>query len=791
MIIKKYQLFLEAFLSKDKENAVEQIISYITRNSNVDLYPYNELFYIQKENLFLTGQLFLSLKTSKAIRINWIDGDLRSEIHSIDLWVDFEFDTNPQFTLTLEGISIVKVLPEIVKFLNNPQSFVKSGVKNLQLQENDENASRLSDLEGKYKRARSAEKKEQIKGQIERLKAAVAQDEKAKLESDNVTSDDLNLDVFKSIELYTIQVAKKKSNSLIISGQAGVGKCHGKGTKIIMFNGTIKSVEDIEIGDILMGDDSSPRIVQSLGRGVDEMYRIGGRAGFEEFTCNSDHILSLKHTISKEIENISVRSYLNLSNYQKRLLKLYKRGVEFKDQEVEFDPYLLGIWIGDGSCKVLEIETEDKEIVEYLQKISIIENTQLKKHENKKSNSDGYRLTVGNISGKGVNKNPLINKFRKYGLLNGLKFIPNEFLFNSRYKRLSLLAGIIDTDGYQFNKTYSVTTKFPQLADQIKFLCRSLGFHAHISKKIVKNIGKNKKVGTYFNINISGNLSEVPVLLNRKKISQRKQIKDPLVSGIKIESIGQGDYYGFTIDSNNLYLLQDFTVTHNTQTVKDTLKSLGMVTDVDYFTTTGTITTAGLYEVLFKNRHKLIVFDDCDAVFKESDSINLLKGALDTYEVREISKMTKGNTFDSMGMSDEEIEATYQEDPSKLPNKFGFNGQVIFISNLPEDKFDDALLSRSLHVDVHLNKSELIERMKTLMHKISPELDDELKQEALDYLIYVTETYPVKFDLNIRTLIHSINLRAGNDEDITIGERSEKVWKLLIKKYLVKAKRKI
>ena len=153
--------------------------------------------------------------------------------------------------------------------------------------------------------------------------------------------------------------------------------------------------------------------------------------------------------------------------------------------------------------------------------------------------------------------------------------------------------------------------------------------------------------------------------------------------------------------------------------------------------------------------------------------------------------MTKGNTFDSMGMSDEEIEATYQEDPSKLPNKFEFNGQVIFISNLPEDKFDDALLSRSLHVDVHLNRNELIDRMKTLMHKISPELDDELKQEALDYLMYVTETYPVKFDLNIRTLIHSINLRAGNEQEINIGERTEKVWKLLIKKYLVKTKRKI
>jgi 3'-phosphoadenosine 5'-phosphosulfate sulfotransferase (PAPS reductase)/FAD synthetase len=59
MIIKKYQLFLEAFLSKDKENAVEQIISYITRNTNVDLYPYNELFYIQKENLFQVDEKIL------------------------------------------------------------------------------------------------------------------------------------------------------------------------------------------------------------------------------------------------------------------------------------------------------------------------------------------------------------------------------------------------------------------------------------------------------------------------------------------------------------------------------------------------------------------------------------------------------------------------------------------------------------------------------------------------------------------------------------------------------------
>ena len=786
MIIKKYQLFVEAFLSKDKENAIDQIISYITRNSKIDLYPYNELYHIQKENLFLTGQLFLSLKTPKAIRLNWVEGDLRSEINSIDVWVNFEFDTKPEFTLSLEGVSIIKVLPEIVKFLNNPELFIKSP-KQLQIQENDETASRLSDLEGKYKRARSTEKREQIKDQIDRLKAAVAQDEKAQLESDNLSIDDLNLDVFKSIELYTIQVAKKKSNSLIVSGQAGVGKCHGRGTKILMFDGSVKNVEDIFVGELLMGDDSTPRKVLSLGRGQDTIYEIRSK-GWDKFTVNSEHILVIRNrerSTNKPFE-ISVKNFLQKSKTFQNTSQLIRTAVEFEKKEVKMDPYLMGVWLGDGSRTAPHsIETADKEIVSFLEERASDYKLLLKKHTNKKSRSDGYYFSTG-CHGKGLKleRNEFLNDLKKYNLYNCReKSIPNEYLINSTDIRKKLLAGLIDSDGYQFNKSYSISTKWNNLANQIVFLSRSLGFKSYISSKFIK--GKE-----YFNVNISGDLSDLPILLERKKSTKRKQIKNVSYSGFNISELGYDDYYGFEIDRNNLYLLGDFTITHNTQVVKDTLKSLGMVSDVDYFTSTGTITTAGLYEVLFKNRHKLIVFDDCDAVFKEADSINLLKGALDTYEVREIAKMTKGNTFDSMGMNDFEIESTYQDDPSKLPNKFEFNGQVIFISNLPEEKFDDALLSRSLHVDVHLSKDELIERMKTLMHKISPELDQELKQEALDYLIYITETYPVKFDLNIRTLIHSINLRAGNDENITIGDRTEKVWKLLIKKYLVKTKRK-
>jgi hypothetical protein len=435
MLIKKYQKFFEAFLSKDKEKAINSIISYLKNNTNIDFYPYHELFHIQKDQVFLTGQLFLSTTYPEAIRINWIENDLRSEIHSIDIWTNFKFETKPKYTIDLNGSSVVKNLKEISYFIKNPNVIIKENV-------GDE---RLKELEDKFKRARSTEKKELIKTQIARLVASIAQDEKSKKDSDSMSQDDLNLDVFKSIELYTKQVATGKSNSLIVSGQSGVGK---------------------------------------------------------------------------------------------------------------------------------------------------------------------------------------------------------------------------------------------------------------------------------------------------------------------------------------------------TQTVKDTLKNLGLTPDVDFYTSTGTITTAGLYETLFRNRNKLILFDDCDAVFKEQDSVNILKGALDTYEIREISKIVKTH-FDSTGMTDEQIEEEYNSS-GKLPNKFEFKGKIIFISNLPEDKFNDALLSRSLHVDVQLNKEELYDRMKEIMVKISPDVDDNIKKEALDYLIFVTNAYPVKFDLNIRTLIHSINLRCGNDEEIKIGEKSEKVWKLLIKKYLIK-----
>ncbi len=785
MKILKYEKFFEAFLDKDKESAISKIISYITNNSKIDLHPYDEIYHIQKGNTFLEGQLFISVISNKGLRINWLNDNLRNEIHSIDVWDNFEFDKNPEWTLDLNGNSVSKSLQQILEFFNNPEKFAKSSLVS-KVHEELETGDRLKDLEEKLKRARSSEKKQKIQEDIARCKANRAIDEKRELNSDKIKQHDLEFDVFKAIELYTIQVAKRKSNSLIISGMAGVGKCHGRGTKILMYDGSVKNVEEIEINDLIMGDDSSPRKVLSLGRGKDTIYKIESN-GWDDFTVNSEHILILRQRDKKENKpyEITMKDWLSKPESFKKRSQLIRTSVEFEEKKISMDPYLMGIWLGDGGRKSpFAIETADEEIVEFINEKSIDYNLLVKKHLNKKSKSDGYYFTTGS-KGKGLKRerNGFLNDLKLYNLYRcEEKFIPNEYLINSSKVRKSVLAGLIDSDGYQYHKSYSISTKWNKLADQIVFLCRSLGYKSHISQKKIKD-----KI--YFNVNISGDLSDLPIKLPRKKSESRNQIKNVLHSSFKVSEIGYDDYYGFQLDENNLYLLGDFTITHNTQIVKESLSSIGMIADQDYYFATGTVTTAGLYEVLFLNRNGLIIFDDCDAVFKDPDSVNILKGALDTYDVREISKLTKGNTFDSKGMSDEEIEDTYQQDPKKLPNKFEFRGQIIFISNLSEEKFDDAIISRSLHVDVHLNKSQIIQRMREIMKKISPDLDNDLKLEALEYLVYVTENFPVKFDLNIRTLIHSINLRSGNDEEIEFGGQTEKVWKLLIKKYLVKTKR--
>ena len=418
-----------------------------------------------------------------------------------------------------------------------------------------------------------------------------------------------------------------KGHVLALCGPPGCGKCMGINTPIMMFDGTIKMVQDVEEGDLLMGDDSTQRKVLSLGRGRDTMYKITNQKG-ESYTVNSEHILCLKYSTSKNIVNdktsqrfrvkwfnhkevkidmknfyyknkdknvileeakeyltnlkeekiceISIKKYLQLSQSIKDKLKGYSVPINFIEKELNFDPYMIGIWLGDGTESQPEITTQDSTIIKYFK-----ENLQQYKCylQYESNNELKYRINGDGTGNKDCNY--FLNTLKKYNLINN-KHIPHIYKCNSRENRLKLLAGLIDSDGYlshsKSDYQFCQSLEHEQIIDDIIYLARSLGFACYKNKNKKQTSWTYqgiKKYGEAWVINISGEgIEEIPVLCPRKKANSRQQIKDVLVSGIKVEELPEDNYYGFMIDGNERFVLGNFIVTHNTKILKSLAEAL-------------------------------------------------------------------------------------------------------------------------------------------------------------------------------------------------------------------------
>lgn len=397
--------------------------------------------------------------------------------------------------------------------------------------------------------------------------------------------------------------------------------CHAIDTPILMFDGSIKKVQDIVIGDKLMGDNNTPRNVKELFSGVDEMYTIHPVKG-DPFTVNKNHILSVKftnltsivkrtdgyykenpryrvswyeYTKNKTIPPVSkskiftnyedaklYSSSLNTENMihkgdildikvadllqwnpwwlKKGNISLFKsNSIEFEDKKLNMDPYLLGHWLGDGHSSGSIFTTMDQEIVDYYK--NTLKNHSIKIYKNK-----GKANTYG-ISGTKEQKNIFIKALRENNLINN-KHIPQDYKTSSIKQRLELLAGIIDSDGFYQKKSnqYEITLKNNKLMDDIIYIVRSLGFACY--KKCIQKTctnGKNGRVeGTYYRIQIYGEgIENIPCKLAHKKASKRIKNKNALLNSFQIEKINDGQYYGFELDGNHRYVMGDFTVTHN------------------------------------------------------------------------------------------------------------------------------------------------------------------------------------------------------------------------------------
>lgn len=364
--------------------------------------------------------------------------------------------------------------------------------------------------------------------------------------------------------LYSVAIGKNESAAV---GKKAIeidfeeaGKCFAKGTRFVMFDGSIKNVEDIIVGDILMGPDSKPRTVLATKQGRDEMFKITPGNG-------ESHIINSKHPIRtiyrKAYGNIVREELVTAPDYIKMIQEhprwrecyaLEKTGVEFEHKDVLIDPYIFGLWIGDGASDDSYITNEDSEVIEAIYKYAEDHNLRITIKDNKNSKAKDYRFTRLETE----TNNWFRQELSRLGVLNN-KFIPKDYIVTDRKSRLEFLAGIIDTDGsFDSRKgNFEIAQKNPYITAGIVYIARSCGLKTTVTERVIKGT-------TYYRIMILSNAWEIPTKITRKQCKEYTALqKNPLECRFDVESIGVDDYYGFEVDGDQLCLLEDFTIIHN------------------------------------------------------------------------------------------------------------------------------------------------------------------------------------------------------------------------------------
>ena len=282
----------------------------------------------------------------------------------------------------------------------------------------------------------------------------------------------------------------------------------------------------------------------------------------------------------------------------------------------------------------------------------------------------------------------------------------------------------------------------------VQYDAKSGNYFAKVGSKTIKSYSKKyveKRLAS-----MVGDIEQAIVVATEKQnkygINERFGFVEKLVnmvaSGVQPSAVitgegGLGKTYTVTktLEANgykDISDLADFQV----GTIINTRKCFTMVK--------GYSTAKGLYRTLFENNKSIIVFDDCDAVLKDPVALNLLKGALDSYGKRIISW--------NADMRDDD-----------LPRSFNFEGRVIFISNMDQDRIDQAIRSRSMMIDLSMSATQKIDRMEYIAKsdEFMPEFEMQHKMDALQLIREVANDAK---EISLRTLISVTKIRSSNKD---------------------------
>lgn len=378
----------------------------------------------------------------------------------------------------------------------------------------------------------------------------------------------------------------------IVIAPLGTGKAQPLHSKILTPQG-YKTMGEIEVGDyVIGGDGKKTKVLATFPQGIRPVYKV-------EFTngttceCDINHLWSVntyfqrkrktyvkgsgaKHpkrvfNPDRTFKTVSLQEIID-----KGLKRINSKGeekeyifniptvkpVEFDSQEIEINPYLLGYYIGDGCYKRTCITVGNNDYNEIYELLNNASDNNIKTSYYKERNIWSFYL-----------QNELKEKcLNKLGTCNSIdKSIPKEYMYNNINVRCEVLRGLMDSYGYVDKKgCVGFTTKSRQLAEDIRFIIRSLGGNANIREK--KTFYKNKKTkervycGICYVLSISFESDIIPFKLKRKVERYRPRCKYFNQTSFKnITFVRNEETKCILVDSDeHTYITEDFIVTHNT-----------------------------------------------------------------------------------------------------------------------------------------------------------------------------------------------------------------------------------
>lgn len=352
-------------------------------------------------------------------------------------------------------------------------------------------------------------------------------------------------------ETYKEKYKVERSKAKTITFGLAYGKAQPLDCKILTPNGW-KYMYEMHIGSkIFTADGSITEVVgvfpQKTAQDIYEVEMFNG----DKTRCTGDHLWKVKTRYdiqkghSRIMKTTQMLSALKKGT-QNNIFIEYNKELQFPEKELPLDPYLMGIYLGDGdSCNRLTI-AKTPILVKVLDSLP-----------------EGYTLSpqrefhytvmpkvgkIKNNKGQYISGNLMKSEMRRVGLEGRTcvdKFIPKDYLHSGIEQRKALLQGLIDSDGAKNNNGFEYTTVSKSLARDVSFLAKSLGARVRITSRIPKTNFASARLS--YRVFIS-----FPPFQMRNSIRSIKKIGKDISQCIKVKHPSQ------------LYITDDFIVTHNT-----------------------------------------------------------------------------------------------------------------------------------------------------------------------------------------------------------------------------------